>query len=133
MKENKLIKYGYPQQFSNEIVYTIEQRRHKSPILKALLSLVIIAISVLLFNKYKSPILNFFDVSGIIEESSSAGEISGSDEESSSTSAQTATQVQLPSSNGYPIYAINGNGTGIFNETSKDYDIFTVRVGFTSH
>ena len=125
MKENKLIKYGYPQQFSNEIVYTIEQRRHTSPILKALLVLVIIAISVLLFNKYKSPILNFFGISDITEESSSADEISGSDEESASSLAQTNTQTQLPGSGGYPIYAINGNGTGIFNETSKDYDIST--------
>ena len=125
MKENKLIKYGYPTQYSNEIAYTIQPKKRASPVLKILFSLVVIAIIVLLFNKYKSPIFNFLGIGIITEESSSLTESNGtsSNEESTDLSTENNTESQLPNASGFPIYAINGKGTGIMNETSKDYDI----------
>lgn len=125
MKENELIKYGYPTQYSNEIAYTVQPKKRASPVLKILLGLIVIAITVLLFNKYKSPIFNFFGIGIITDESSALTESDGtsSNEESTDISTENNTESQLPNASAFPIYAINGKGNGITNETSKDYNI----------
>ena len=41
-EENKLIKYGYPEKYSNEVIYISEPQKKKSPILKIILILFII-------------------------------------------------------------------------------------------
>ena len=122
-EENKLIKYGYPEKYSSEIIYIKKPKKQMTPILKILLILFVIGTVIFVTNKFKAPIIRF--IGGLTNAEDSSISTSASDNVSSSSEVESSSPTEDTGYNngGFPIYALNGSGKGFINETSKNYEV----------